>query len=615
MPTKDFVPGGFFLALAGVLLSTMPVLAQIDFSGEWTTRVHEDYPERIPGPMLGDYLGLPINMAARAKADAWDASIQAMPEWQCRPHSADYIWRGPSTLRIWKEVDTVTRDLVAFHAEWLRSVDRPIYLDGRPHPPPWAAHTWGGFSTGRWDGDILTIRTTHLKEGYLRRNGVARSDRATMMEHWIRHGDVLTVVTIVEDPVWLSEPFIRTTNFVPDLHQQIPPYPCEMVQEVKRDKGVVPHHLPGTNTGIKEVLDYYKIPEEAFRGGPETTRPEYQQKLKTMAARMAAALPEDQSPRVAQRTPQPGDGGVHALRVRGNIYMLIGAGGNITLKAAENGVVLLVDSGHAGMADKVLAAIRQITPRPIRKIINTSLSPDHTGGNAILAETGSTPVNPTHVGDLDLDDASVGAAILAHEKAFLRMAAPEANKLPALPFRGLPTETFFNDEYKLSERFNGEAMHVIHVPSAHTDGDSIVWFRQTDVISTGDVFSMTGYPMIDLARGGSLQGIIDALNKILDLAIPAFRSEGGTMIIPGHGRICDFADVAFYRDMVTIIRDRIQDMIRKGMTLEQVQVARPTFEYDGLYGAISSGANSANGNVWTTNMFVEAAYKSLSPAK
>jgi cyclase len=585
----------------------IPAFAQIDFSGEWNTRVHEDQPERIPGPMLGDYIGLPINAAARAKADAWDASSQAMPEWQCRPHSADYIWRGPSTLRIWKEIDTVTRELVAFHAEWLRSVDRPIYLDGRPHPDPWAPHTWGGFSTGKWDGDTLTIRTTHLKEGYVRRNGIARSDRATMMEHWIRHGDVLTVVTIVEDPVWLSEPMIRTTNFVPDLHQQIPPYPCEMVQEVKREKGVVPHNLPGTNTGIKEVLEHYKIPEEAFRGGPETTRPEYAQKVKTMAARLSAPLPTDNAPRVAQRIAQPTDGQVHTLKVRGNIYMLTGAGGNITLEAASNGVAVMVDSGSAEMTDKILAAIKQITPKPVRKIINTHAHPDHTGGNARIAETGSTAVNPTHVGDLDLDDAGTGAAIVAHEKAFNRMTAASANKLPPIPFRGLPTETFFNEDIKLSQRFNGETMQVIHVPSAHTDGDVIVWFRESDVLSVGDLLNLTSYPVIDIPRGGSLQGLIDGLNKVLDITIPAFRAEGGTMVIPGHGRVCDFADVAFYRDMVTIIRDRIQDMIKRGMTVEQVKAARPTFEYDGLYGA-ASGA-------WTTDMFVEASYQSLKNTK
>ncbi|OLD22280.1 MAG: hypothetical protein AUJ01_00705 [Acidobacteria bacterium 13_1_40CM_3_65_5] len=187
--------------------------AGIDFTGEWAPRFHEDEPERVPGPELGDYLGIPINDAARMRATTWEASIQTLPEWQCRPHSADYIWRGPSPLRVWKEVDPVSRQVIAWHAEWLRSVDRQIYMDGRPHPSPNAPHTWAGFSTGRWDGDVLTVKTTHLKEGYVRRNGLPRSDQATLTEHWMLHGDILTVAAIVTDPVYLTEPFIRTTDY------------------------------------------------------------------------------------------------------------------------------------------------------------------------------------------------------------------------------------------------------------------------------------------------------------------------------------------------------------------------------------------------------------------
>src|SRR5256885_15676627 len=169
------------IAAAGVLLvailgAARDASAQVDFSGEWAPRFYEDQLERVPGPELGDYLGLPITAAARMRADTWSASIMTLPEWQCRPHSADYIWRGPSNLRISKEVDPVTRQITAFHAEWLRSVDRTVYLDGRPHPPEYAAHTWSGFSTAKWEGDMLTVTVTHLKEGYIRRNGVPRSD-------------------------------------------------------------------------------------------------------------------------------------------------------------------------------------------------------------------------------------------------------------------------------------------------------------------------------------------------------------------------------------------------------------------------------------------------------
>jgi hypothetical protein len=267
-------------ALLAATLTATPAWAQVDFSGEWAPRFWEDQPERVPGPELGNYLGIPINDAARRRGDTWDAAIQTLPEWQCRPHMADYIWRGPSNLRISKEVDPASRTITAFHAEWLRSVDRVIYLDGRPHPPEGALHTWAGFSTAKWDGDVLTVTTTHLKEGYLRRNGLPRSDKATLVEHWMRHGDFLTVAAIVYDPVYLAEPFIRTTDYELDVHQQIPPYPCGVVQEIDRPRGVVPHLLPGTNPYLEEFSVDFGVPFDATRGGPETMYPEYRETLK-----------------------------------------------------------------------------------------------------------------------------------------------------------------------------------------------------------------------------------------------------------------------------------------------------------------------------------------------
>ena len=260
----------------------VPAYAQIDFTGEWAPRFHEDQPERVAGPELGDYLGLPITDAARMRADTWDAAIQTLPEWQCRPHSADYIWRGPSNLHISKEVDPVSRQILAFHGEWLRSVDNIYYLDGRERPSANAPHTWGGFATAKWNGDVLTVTVTHLKEGYIRRNGVPRSDLATVKEHWMRHGNWLTVVTIVNDPVYLSEPFIRTTDYQLDERQLVPPYPCDVVEEVDRPKGVVPSFLPGTNPSLEEFAQRHGLPMEATRGGAETMYPEYRKKLATM---------------------------------------------------------------------------------------------------------------------------------------------------------------------------------------------------------------------------------------------------------------------------------------------------------------------------------------------
>jgi glyoxylase-like metal-dependent hydrolase (beta-lactamase superfamily II) len=607
----------FFLVLA---CTAVPASAQVDFSGEWAPRFWEDQPERVPGPELGDYLGIPISEAARLRADSWDASIQTLPEWQCRPHSADYIWRGPSNLRISKEVDPVSREITAFHAEWLRSVDRAIYLDGRPHPPADALHTWAGFSTAKWDGDMLTVTVTHLKEGYLRRNGLPRSDKATLTEHWIRNGDLLTVMTIVNDPVYLTEPFVRTTDYELDLRQNVPPYPCGVVQEVDRKKGEVPSFLPGTNPYTTEFATRHKIAADATRGGADTMYPDFLARGRTSPIAPPTAPPASTSPP-----------GTQILPVRGNVYMLTGAGGNITVSVGRDGV-LMVDAGRAQMTDQVLAAIRQMqsdldlrdTPlgsgaetrssvasrnteppaKPIRYIVNTSADPDHAGGNEKIRMAGRTFTGGNVAGNIA--DAGEGAAILAHENVLQRLLEPETGEQKAPP-DAQPTDTYYTDSMKLSHFFNGEGIQLIHQPSAHTEGDSLVWFRGSDIIAAGDIYSTVSYPVIDVKHGGTINGVIDGLNRILDLSVAEFRTEGGTLVIPGHGRLSDSADVAYYRDMVTIIRDRVQAMIDKGMTIDQVKAARPTADYEPRYGA-TSGA-------WTTDMFVDAVYTSLGGGK
>src|SRR5688572_18030624 len=300
-PVRSLVSAVFFLLIA---CTAVPASAQVDFSGEWAPRMWEDQPERVPGPDLGDYLGIPISDAARLRAETWDASIQTLPEWQCRPHSADYIWRGPSQLRISKEVDPVSREVTAYHAEWLRSVDRAIYLDGRPHPPEGALHTWGGFSTGRWVGNTLVVNVTHLKEGYLRRNGLPRSDKATVTEHWIRNGDFLTVATIIYDPVYLTEPFVRTTDYELALGQNIPPYPCGIVQEVDRPAGEIPHFLPGANPYMTEFAIRHGLPLEATRGGAATMYPDFMQKLRTLPPARAEQKPAAAGPPAGSRQGQ-----------------------------------------------------------------------------------------------------------------------------------------------------------------------------------------------------------------------------------------------------------------------------------------------------------------------
>lgn len=293
---------------------------------------------------------------------------------------------------------------------------------------------------------------------------------------------------------------------------------------------------------------------------------------------------------------------MQVLPVQGNVYLLVGAGGNITVQAGKSGV-LLADSGAASMTDQILAAVRKLSDKPIRYIVNTSVDADHTGGNQNLAKVLGSATTVS-VANTPGSSATQTVQIFAHDNVLSRMSALSGGQ-PAMPPIAWPTETFVNNVKELY--FNGEAVLMYHLPAAHTDGDTIVHFRGSDVVSAGDIFVTNGYPVIDLERGGSLQGVIDGLNRILDIAVPAHHEEGGTYVIPGHGRICDEFDVLEYRDMITIIRDRIQAYIKKGMTLEQVKAMRPTRDYDPQYGA-TAGA-------WTTDRFVEAAYRSLTQKK
>jgi hypothetical protein len=266
-----------------VMVLGRPAFAQEDPSGEWSPLFFEDQRERLAGAEIGDYLGLPINDAARLRTDSWEASMMEIPENQCRQHGSDYGWRGPSALSIWKEVDRASQKVIAYHTHLSAyGAEQTIWMDGRPHPPDYAPHTWAGFSTGKWEGDVLVVTTTHLKENWLGLNGVPRSDMATASAHIMRHGDHLTVAAITYDPVYLTEPLIRTSDFLYNPQQQRAPWPCESVDEVDRPAGEVPHHLPGTNPFLNEFPAKYGVPPEATRGGAETMYPEYQQKLKNM---------------------------------------------------------------------------------------------------------------------------------------------------------------------------------------------------------------------------------------------------------------------------------------------------------------------------------------------
>jgi hypothetical protein len=267
--------------LTVVAMLVPPVVAQVDFAGNWAPLFHEDLPDRIPGPELGDYTGIPVNEAARMRADSYDADrISVVNEYQCRPHGADYSMRGLANLRIDNILDPVTQRVIAIHTRMnFQEMERTIWLDGRPHPSEYAPHTWQGFSTGAWQDNMLNVYTTHLKQNYLKRNGLPRSAQATFTDHWVRHGNYLTVATVITDPVFLTEPLVRSQTWVLDPSQQLGRDICETVTEVPKEPDYVPNHLPGTNPFLHEVADWYGLPYEATRGGAETLYPEYRKKM------------------------------------------------------------------------------------------------------------------------------------------------------------------------------------------------------------------------------------------------------------------------------------------------------------------------------------------------
>jgi glyoxylase-like metal-dependent hydrolase (beta-lactamase superfamily II) len=310
---------------------------------------------------------------------------------------------------------------------------------------------------------------------------------------------------------------------------------------------------------------------------------------------------------------------LHVMPVRGNVFMIVGGGSNVTVSAGVDGI-LLVDTGSAAMADKMLETINEIdratsapgrmttcvgpscypsgslgpftefgwagpsynaviaspkAPKPIRWILQTTVDAEHTGGTPKIAVAGKT-YNGGEAGRLVGD--ITPATVVAHENVLKRMTESK------FPEAGWPTETYYIPTYKMSQYVNGEGIQMYHVPAAITDADSVVYFRFSDVISAGDVYAPGRYPMIDVAKGGTVQGEIDALNKIIDIAFPEYRHQGGTMIVSGHGRLGDTADVAIYRNMVVVIRDRILDLKKQGMTLPQVKATKPTLDFDGIYG-------------------------------
>ena len=641
--------GGLLLPLCAATLITGLVSAQParpaippDLAGEW--RLDNNEQDTTAQPPLGDYLGIPFNDAGRMRSDTTAESIWGTPEYQCRPHSAPHQWRGLGGARILKEQDPLTRNISVYHIQFMRSLDRPVFMDGRPHPPAYAPHTWTGFSTGEWIGNTLKITTTHLKDGYLKRGGPQTSDMLTMTEFLTRHDEILTIVTSVDDPIYMDEPYIESTTYTYDTTSTVATETCNassFAENGGTDRHWVPHFLPGQNTALGEWLkgaDW--IPVEPTRGGVKTIYPEYRAtlnggsvkavELKVPSSRSA----NDIAKRLAESSPR--DGEVHILPTQGNIYMVIADGTNLAVSIGGDGI-MLVDTGAAKMSEKILSAVGQLASavsanpaanqcfgancpgkwgwsspyigavisapapaRPLRYIINTSAGADRIGGNERIATTGFFPRGSQFGGAVE----NVGprASVIAHEEVLNRMSAP-AGKASPMPAAAWPTDTYFDEFHKLPEYVNGEAVIVYHAPNATTDGDSFVFFRHSEVIAAGNLFSTVSYPVIDAEKGGTINGVIGGLNKILDIAVAEYRAQGGTWIIPGRGRLSDTADVAAYRNMVTIIRDRVKDLKGKGMTLAQVKAARPTMDFDGRYGSTTGP--------WTTDMFVEAVYSTV----
>ena len=281
---KNVIAGGLAL-----LLAAGSAVGQVNLVGEWTGKFHEDQGDRVPGDVQGDFTGVPLNDAARRYAEAFDVTRVAVLEHQCQPYNAPHIYRGPLQFRLWEDKDPATQEIIAYrqylgtYMQW-----RTIWMDGRAHPPDYAPHTFMGFSTGEWNGDILTVRTTHIKKEFYRRSGIPSSDLTTMVEYYIRHGDLLSHVMIISDPVYLTEPYVNSEEFVRmERGNQNWLYNCEYVMEVPKPKNEVPYYLPGQNPFIEDWAKKFGLPFEAVFGGAQTLYPEYQPKLEALMRRAA----------------------------------------------------------------------------------------------------------------------------------------------------------------------------------------------------------------------------------------------------------------------------------------------------------------------------------------
>ncbi|MEQ1947811.1 MAG: hypothetical protein ABL995_11515 [Bryobacteraceae bacterium] len=577
----------------------------VDLTGYWTPPMHEDALERGGGSELGDYAGFALNEAGRLWALSYDPSRVTLRHHQCDAYVSPYQMRATGNFHIWEERDEHYHRLVAVHV-WGQTTEghRVIWMDGRAHPPAWAPHSFRGFSTGKFVGNVLVVETTHMKQGWLRRNGTPQSDQATMVDYFVRHGDHLTNVTVVTDPVFLSEPEVRSNDYYRNIaDHRAWLYACDDGEQIlDRPADKVPHYLFGQQPFGSEFEKVYKLPLISGKSGAESVYPEFMAKMKTATEAQGLALLKPEAGKRNETSkaadPNPNDGQIHVLPIRNNVYMLVGDGGNIVVQTGDQGA-FVVNSGAGKLSDKVIETINKISPAPLQFVANTGFQADLTGGNAKLFHAGRDPSLVGSFFSNQVANAGATATMISHQNT--------QNFLIDLktPNDALPTDTFLEERRR--KFHNDDSIEMFWEPKSVTDGESIVVFRRADVIVTGDIFNTTMYPVIDLKRGGSVQGEINALNDILNRTVYEHEEDGGTMVVPGHGYLSNEHEVLEYRDMMVIVRDRVRDMISKGATLDQVKAARVTADYDTRYGQ-NSGPS-------TTDMFVEAVYNSLKAAK
>jgi len=585
----------------------------MDIMGDWDApggggfgpgipAIHEDTQDRGAGPDHGDFAGLPLNEAAIYRARAHTSAWLTVPENQCLLHPMAYQTRGPGGKSIVRIFDPVTEKLVAYRLTGNYSLPRTIWMDGRPHPGPYARHTFEGFSTGKWVDDRLVVETTHLKAGYIRRNGVQSSDQARMLEYFVRHDDYLTLTSILHDPLYLQEPLVRTTDWKAAFRvntqtvqafggtQDGGPggtfYKCTGIDELDVPEGRVPHNLPSEEIEESETFSrLYDLSLRAAFGGPDSMYPEFMSRLREFGGyrpgQVTSLFANPPWPRAPQSQPATPDNGVSSQHVKGKVWAITAGGQNTVVQVGDEGI-LVVDPGRKEHAAAVLAEIRKIGGnKPIRLIVYTSADPSRFEATPVI----NAPLTP----------GGQVATIIAHENVGLTMGRA------GLPSDMIPTDSFYRGERAIY--FNDEPIHVMHVPGAHSSADVMVLFRESGVLATGAILPGVTYPVIKMEDGGSIQGAVDALNRILSITVASWHGQGGTMVVPGQGRIYDEGDVSRYREMATFIVDRVADAIGKGMTLEQVKAARLTRDFDGRYGTASGPTSSS--------AFTELVYRSL----